>query len=62
MIVCICNSVKEEDIIDIVEEYDIKEINELQDKISICNQCCMCKCYIDNLIDLLQNESMQKAA
>lgn len=62
MIVCMCNNVREDKIIEIIEEYNIKNIIELKDKINICNQCCMCESYINNIVELLQDNPIEKAA
>lgn len=56
MIVCVCNNISEEKIINIVEKHAIVDIDSLREKISVCNQCCMCEKYITNLIDLISDE------
>lgn len=56
MITCICNNVSENTIIEIVEDHAIHDLKGLQEKISICNQCCMCENYINNLISLVTQE------
>lgn len=54
MIVCVCNCINEEKIIKTIEENNIQNIEELRNKINICNNCCMCQKYIENMIDLFK--------
>ena len=57
MIVCVCNNVNEEKIIELISFYKIKTVDELRDKISISNQCLMCERYISHLIELISDEN-----
>lgn len=57
MIVCVCNNVSEDTIIKEVEENGIIDIEALKETISVCNQCCMCEKYINNLIALVAEEA-----
>lgn len=54
MIVCVCNCINEDKIIKTIEEHHIKDINELREKLNVCNNCCLCQRYIESMIDLLQ--------
>lgn len=54
MIVCICNCVDEEKIVKTIKNNNIKNIEDLQEKIKICDNCCTCKRYIENIIELFK--------
>lgn len=62
MIVCVCNNVSEEKIIKIVEKHSIIDLESLRDKMSVCNQCCMCEKYINNLLDLITDKNVLACA
>lgn len=57
MITCVCNNVSEKTVIEIVEDHGVTDLQGLQDKISICNQCCMCENYLKSLISLVAKEA-----
>lgn len=54
MIVCICNNVSEDEII--CAKQGIECIDELKEKINICNRCCKCKIVIEQLLQKQQQE------
>ncbi len=54
MIICVCNRINEEKIVKTIEEHDIQDLEELRNKIEVCNNCCACQRYIENMIDLLK--------
>lgn len=54
MIVCVCNSINENKLVETIKKYNIQHIEELQKKLSICNNCCTCQRYIENKIALLK--------
>ena len=58
MIICVCNCINEEKIVQTIEEHKIQNIKQLRDKISVCNNCCMCQRYIENMIDLLKKDNI----
>ena len=51
MIVCVCNTITEKTIVETIEKYNVKTIEELQKRISVCNNCHTCERYILNLIE-----------
>jgi bacterioferritin-associated ferredoxin len=56
MIVCVCNNVNEEKIVQIIKNKTIKSIEDLQMEISICDQCQTCEKYINFLIKSNNNK------
>lgn len=54
MIVCVCNRVNEDKIVETIEEHKIQDIEELREKLNVCNNCCCCQRYIENMISLLK--------
>lgn len=58
MIICVCNNVNEQTIMDTIEENRVQTIESLQQKIAVCNQCCQCQSYIINLISLLSDPAI----
>lgn len=56
MIVCICNCISEDKLIETIEKYEIQDIEQLREKLSVCNNCCTCQKYIENMIDLLKKK------
>lgn len=59
MIVCVCNCVSESKIIETVEKFNLQNLEELQEKIEICNNCCTCQKYVENLIDLTKSDKKE---
>lgn len=57
MIVCICNNVSEDEIVETINKTGATTIKELQEQMSICNRCTGCT-YV--LLHLLQGKTLDK--
>ena len=55
MYVCVCRAVTDSKIEELVEG-GCKSLSDLQQKVSICNQCCSCKESIEKIMDEKQQK------
>lgn len=52
MIVCICNRITEQEILDVLKEQEVNTVEELREKMQICNNCGMCYNWLEDLINV----------
>ena len=50
-VICLCNGVWEEDLIEYLQKYPVESIEELRSKERICNNCRQCEPLIHELIE-----------
>ena len=50
-VICLCNGVWEEDLIEYLQKYPVESIEELRSKERICNNCRQCEPLIQDLIE-----------
>lgn len=57
MIVCVCNNVNEKKIKTAIEQHAATSLDDLQQHIDVCDQCCCCEREIHEILKVTSNVS-----